>query len=169
MNFCRRCSSPLTLVKDHIYTCTNGHSIFANASPASCLWVVNDKNEVLVAVRERDPGLGLLDAPGGFNDGAETTEHALAREMEEEVGLKPSDYTEPQFLMTALDSYEYAGEKIDVLSNTYWARLIGHPTITPQDDVAEAAFIAINDVDPDNIYFNAVRVSFLKLRELLTN
>jgi ADP-ribose pyrophosphatase YjhB (NUDIX family) len=168
MNFCRRCGSPLTLNEGHIYTCENGHTIFGNAAPASCLWVVNDKNEVLVAVRERDPGIGLLDAPGGFNDGAETTEHALAREMEEEVGLKPTDYTEPQFLMTALDSYEYAGEKIDVLSNTYWARLIGNPTITPQDDVAEATFMAIEDISPDKIYFDAVRKSFLKLRDTLT-
>ncbi len=167
INFCRRCGSPLNLVENHVYHCQNGHTIFNNATPASCLWIVNDKSEVLVAVRERNPGIGQLDTPGGFNDGAETTEQALAREIEEEVGLKPTDYTKPQFLMTALDTYEYGGETTDVLSSTFWARLVGNPTIIPQDDVAEAFFMPIEDVEPEKIYFHAVRESFLKLRNIL--
>jgi ADP-ribose pyrophosphatase YjhB (NUDIX family) len=165
MNFCRRCGTTLRLVNNHVYKCESEHVIFANASPASCLWVVNDKNEVLVAVRAHNPGKGLLDAPGGFCDGAEVFEDGLVREMEEEIGLKPGDYTTPQYLMSALDSYEYGGEIIDVLSNTYWAKIIGNPVINPQDDVAEARFIPINEVDPDKIYFHACRQSFLKLRD----
>jgi NAD+ diphosphatase len=168
MNFCRRCGKSLTRNIDHVYVCTNGHTIFANASPASCLWIINDKSEVLIAVRARDPGAGLLYAPGGFHDGAETIESALAREVAEEVGLQPSDYTEPQFLMSGIDTYEYANEKLDVLTHIFWARLTGDPTIVPRDDVAEATFEAVEKIDPDKIYFDSIRTSFLNLRELLT-
>jgi ADP-ribose pyrophosphatase YjhB (NUDIX family) len=167
MNFCRRCGTPLRNTEGHVYMCENDHIIFANASPTAGLWLVNEKNEVLVAVRARNPGLGLLDAPGGFCDGAEIFEDTITRELEEEVGLKPSDYTIPKYLLSALDTYEYKNEMIDALSNMYYARIIGNPVIKPQDDVAEAHWIPIEDVSPDQLYFNAVREGFLKLKSIL--
>ncbi|TAL15300.1 NUDIX domain-containing protein [Patescibacteria group bacterium] len=165
MNYCRRCGSKLTLVHGHVYKCQNGHTIFNNASPASCLWIINDKKEVLVAIRGREPGLGKLDAPGGFCDGAETFEDSIARELLEELGLTPDNYTKPQYLLSDVNPYRYEGEDLVVLGGAFYARLIGNPVITPQDDVAEARFIAMTDVDPDMIYFNEVRASFLRLRD----
>jgi ADP-ribose pyrophosphatase YjhB (NUDIX family) len=165
MNFCRRCGAKLAHTNNHVFTCEKGHVIFANASPASCLWIINDKKEILVAVRAHEPGKGLLDAPGGFNDGAETFEIGLARELEEEVGLTSNDYTKPEYLLSWLDRYDYKDEKIDVLSNVYWARLIGNPTLDPQDDIGEAYFVPINEVDSEKIYFDAVREGFLALRD----
>jgi NAD+ diphosphatase len=167
MNFCRRCGAEFASAENHVYKCKNGHILFANASPASCAWLVNNKNELLVAVRSQDPGKGLLDAPGGFNDGAETFEDSLARELEEEIGFKPSDYTKPEYLLSSLDKYDYKGERFDIISVVYWARIIGNPTITPQDDIAEAKFMPVQSIDPEKIYFHAVREAFFKLREML--
>lgn len=167
MNFCRRCGTELSLVKGHIYTCKNHHTIFRNASPACGVWIINDKNEILIALRAQEPGKGLIDAPGGFADGAEILEDAIARELKEEVGLSPSDYTTPQFILSAIDPYNYGNETLDVLGCMFYAKLIGNPTITPQDDVAEARFVPIDSVDPEKIYFPAVRASFLKLRTML--
>ncbi len=167
MNFCRRCGTSLTLTQGHVYTCQNGHTIFKNASPASCLWIVDDKNGVLVAERAINPGKGKLDAPGGFNDGAETFEAGIARELEEEIGLSPASYTTPQFLLSQLDPYDYQGENVDVLGVVFWAQLVGNPVITPKDDVAKAYFTAIDNINPDDIYFDAVREGFLRLKEML--
>ena len=164
MNYCRRCGSKLSTDGHHIFTCENGHTLYLNASPASSLWVINDKREVLVAVRAHDPGIGKLDSPGGFNDGAETHEHAIARELEEELGLTPKDYTQPEYLLSGIDNYTYGGEVIQVLSAVYWARLIGNPTIQALDDVAEAKFISIEEVNPSDIYFDAPRAGFIQLR-----
>jgi len=169
MNFCRRCGTPLTHTNGHVYSCQNNHTLFKNASPASCLWLVNDNNEVLIIERAIHPGKDRLDTPGGFNDGAETFEHGLARELEEEVGLSPADYSEPRFLLSALDEYDFQSEKIDVLSGVYWARVIGQPRITPQDDVATAYFTAIDKVNPEEIYFDAVREGFFRLKKILTS
>lgn len=167
MNFCRRCSSSLTLIQGHVYSCPNGHTIFKNASPASCLWIVNNKDKVLIVERAINPGKGKLDAPGGFNDGAETFEAGIARELEEEVGLSTENYTTPQFLLSQLDQYDYQGEKVDVLGVVFWAQLIGDPIITPKDDVAKAYFMDIDNINPDDIYFDAVREGFLRLKEML--
>ncbi len=165
MNYCRRCGAKLAHQGDHIFTCTNGHTLYLNASPAVGVWIVNDKNEVLVAVRAHDPGIGKLDSPGGFNDGVEAAEAAIARELKEEIGLNPDQYTKPTYILTAIDTYPFSGEILKVLGIMYWAKLIGSPTITPNDDVAEARFIPIQDVNPDDIYLDAPRASFIALRD----
>lgn len=165
MNFCRRCGSALTAVNGHTYKCQNGHTLYANASPTTCLWLINDSREVLVVVRSREPGLGKFDAPGGFNDGAETSEEGLAREVREEIGLQPTDYTTPQYLLSALDQYHFGGENVTVIDHTFWARIIGTPKLTPADDVGEAYFVPIDEIDPETIFFDSVRASFIALRD----
>lgn len=169
MHFCRRCGTPLRNTNGHVYTCEKGHTVFANASPASFIWIINDKNEVLVIVRAQEPGLGLLDAPGGFNDGAETYEEGLAREVEEEVGLTPADYSKPQYILTYMDTYNYKEETIDVLSGAFWARTIGTPTVTALDDAAKAYFIPISEIDPKAVYFTGARESLAWLQDHLSS
>jgi len=165
MNYCRRCGAKLTVDHDHVYTCENGHTIYNNAFPASSLWILNDKNEVLVATRAHAPGKGLLDSPGGFNDGAETYEDSVGREILEELGLQSSDYTKPQYILSGVDTYEWADETLKVLTAVYYAKLIGSPSIKALDDVAEIDFMPIDSVDTDMIYFDAPRAGFIALRD----
>ena len=64
------------------------------------LWLVNEEGALLLARRAdhkaQDPGLWGPSVTGKLEQG-ETFEQALAREAEEELGLKPNDYT-PQYL-----------------------------------------------------------------------
>lgn len=167
MNYCRRCGTELTGTTDNIYTCPNGHTIYANASPASGLWIVNDKNEVLVAIRAHEPGRGRYDSPGGFNNDVETYEEGIARELHEELGLSPKDYTKPEYLTSGIDNYAYGGENLSAMTAVFWAQLIGTPDIKPQDDVAEARFIPIASINTSDIYFDAPRTGFIVLKKTL--
>jgi ADP-ribose pyrophosphatase YjhB (NUDIX family) len=165
MHYCRKCGTKLSTADNHIFKCENGHTIYLNADPAAGIWIVNDKNEVLVAVRAHEPGIGKLDTPGGFNDGDETYESSIARELEEELGLLPTDYTKPEYILSGIDSYPYGGETLQVLTAVYWARIVGNPAIQAFDDVAEAKFMPIKDVNPGDIYFDAPRAGFVQLRD----
>lgn len=147
MNFCRRCGQGLNLQKNHIFQCKNGHTLFKNASPATTLILVNNKGEVGLSVRNINPGKGMLDFPGGFCDGAETLEHCLAREIQEECGLSPHDYSPAQYLTSFLDDYNYKGETIKVLTACFWAQIKSGVTITPSDDVAQIVFMAYDNID----------------------
>ncbi len=168
MNFCRRCSSELSQINGHVYKCANGHTLFANPSPAVAIWLVNDKDEVLVAERGINPGIGMLDAPGGFIDGdAETFEQAVAREVEEEVGIAPNQYEQPIFLVSSIDHYEYGNELIPVLSGVYWARLKDTVNVKPQDDVSAARFTPINEINLKEVFFQSARDGLMKLKSLL--
>jgi len=50
--------------------------------------VVNDKNEVLLLLRKRDPEANSWSIPGGSVEFGESLEHAILRELEEEVGVE---------------------------------------------------------------------------------
>jgi ADP-ribose pyrophosphatase YjhB (NUDIX family) len=167
INYCRRCGAHLKQLGHSEYICENNHMIFANSSPSTGLWIVNNKNEVLIAIRSREPGTGRYDSPGGFNLSDETNENSIIRELSEELGLKKEDYTQPQYLFSNVDSYSYGGETVNALCSMYWSRIIGNPTIMASDDVAEAKFIPINDIDPEMIYFEAPRIGFVMLKNIL--
>ncbi len=145
-NFCRRCGGALSQTDGHIFSCANGHTIYANAAPAVGLILLDQDDRILVLERAHDPGEGTLDIPGGFCDGAETAEAAVARETLEEVGIKSSQYTTPQLILTALDYYDFAGETVTVLSITFWAKLIEPVTPVAGDDAASAEFVDIDSV-----------------------
>lgn len=111
--------------------------------------------------------MGKLDSPGGFNDGAETFEDSISRELQEELGLTPNNYTTPQYILSAIDSYGFGSEDLNVLCAVYWARIVGNPKLAPADDVAEARFVPIADINLDDIYFDAPRAGFVALKKLL--
>jgi 8-oxo-dGTP diphosphatase len=53
--------------------------------------IYNDKQEILIALRHKHVHLGgLWEFPGGKIEGQETAEQALIRELQEEIGITPT-------------------------------------------------------------------------------
>ena len=163
MNFCRRCGERLQHHNGPEYICANDHHVYANASPAMALILVNDKNEFLVLERAMDPGKGMLDAPGGFCDGPESLEDTIAREVKEEVGLDPSDYTKPEFLCTQVDPYEFGGEMMPVLGVNFMARTTTDKQPIAGDDAATAVWVPADRLELDKVFFGSVREGFRRV------
>lgn len=68
--------------------CDNcGFEYFMNASSANAAFIVNERGELLVTRRNREPAKGMLDLPGGFADAGETAEEGVVREVMEETDL----------------------------------------------------------------------------------
>lgn len=69
--------------------CSNcGFEYFINPAAAVAAFIVNEKGDLLVVRRDREPAKGMLDLPGGFLDMGESVEEALLREVMEETNLK---------------------------------------------------------------------------------
>ena len=64
-----------------------GFIYYFNPSSATVALILNEKNELLVCRRAKDPAKGTLDLPGVFIDMNETGEEGVAREVLEETGL----------------------------------------------------------------------------------
>lgn len=157
MNFCRRCGTALVNQGGPVYKCAQNHTIFLVAAAAIGLMIVNQKNEVLLLERAIDPGKGKLDIPGGFCDGPESLEEAVAREVEEEVGLAPSDYSKPEYVLSRVDAYDYEGETVPVSSIVYMAKLTTGKQPVAADDAASAEWVPLKELDLDKVYFPAIR------------
>jgi len=159
MNYCRRCGSALSQQAEgsHVFICDQGHPIFANASPAVALLIQNDANEVLLVRRASDPGKGMWDAPGGFCDGTEPAEEAAIREVREEIGLEPEQYTAPELLFTMPNQYAYKDEVLPTLDINFRARVKGTVQPVAADDAASVAWVDLRSLDMDDVAFVTIR------------
>lgn len=163
LNYCRRCGVSLTRVNGVMFRCKNDHVIFRNPSPAVGLFLF-DGDELLLSVRGEEPNKGTLDCFGGFLDGEETFEQALVREMREELGLEPSDYSSPIYLTSATSHYEYSDEQINVVSVIYYARLNTGAVPKAGDDVAAIHRAKLADISADDIGNDDVRAGLIALQ-----
>lgn len=163
MNYCRRCGSKFVGHKEHVYKCGQGHTIYLNSSPAVALLLFNDKGELAVLTRSINPGLGKLDFPGGFCDGTEPVDHAVFREIEEEIGVKPNQYKNMEFVYSGIDAYELDGEDLPVVSIVFKAEAIGEIELKALDDAATAQWLSLGQINRDQIFFPSMKASFDKM------
>lgn len=166
MNFCRRCGARLTHLEKHIYKCEKNHTIFANCSPTVGIFLLTNDGKVALSVRGIQPHKGMLDTFGGFVDGEETLEAAITRELKEELGLDPSDYSEPQFLCTGVGHYPYEGEELSLISTFFWAHLKSTKDLMPADDVADVFIEEIENIDPRRLHDDDIRVGLDQLKQI---
>jgi ADP-ribose pyrophosphatase YjhB (NUDIX family) len=168
-NFCRRCGAQLQNKGGGAYLCANGHHMYYTSDPATGVLLVNQKNEVLLAVRGIDPDKGMYDSPGGFCNGEENFEDAARRELQEELGLAPSDYGPLTLIANGVDMYLYEGELRPIQNMIYWARVTKKLSIHVADDVASAHWEPLADIDLNKFgkNFKAVCLAVERLREQL--
>ena len=88
--FCPKCGSKhFGQNNEKSKKCDNcGFVYYLNPSSATAAFIFNEKGELLVNRRSKEPAKGTLDLPGGFVDYNETGEEGIAREVKEETGLE---------------------------------------------------------------------------------
>ena len=85
--YCPECgSSHFEVNNEKSKKCADcGFVYYFNPSAATVALILNEKNELLVCRRAKEPAKGTLDLPGGFIDMNETGEEGVAREVLEET------------------------------------------------------------------------------------
>ncbi len=93
-SFCPVCGSALEYKQqghETVPMCTNkscGFIFWQNSKPCVTAIISNEKNQILMTVRAREPEKGKLDLPGGFLELGEHPHDGVKREIQEEVGVK---------------------------------------------------------------------------------
>lgn len=165
--YCPKCGKPdLANRNSHEYRCRCGFHYFQNVAAAVAA-LIQCGNDILVATRARDPGKGRLDFPGGFVDPGETLENALRRELAEELGFNCEDIA-CAWLGSAANIYVF--DEITYNTCDAYFHIVVHekPTLTSQDDIAGHAWIALDEIDPDDFAFSSSRQGLRLLRAKLS-
>ena len=144
--FCPACGSdqfnPSTVKSKRCAAC--GFEYFLNAAASTAAFIVNDREELLVGRRAKEPAKGTLDLPGGFVDADETIEEGLARELMEELGCHVRS---ARYLFSLPNRYPYSGMAIPT-ADCYFRVELEEEDIKAGDDMEHVAWIPLSEVDP---------------------
>ena len=143
-----------------------GFVYYANPCSATAAFIVNDRHELLVVRRAKEPAKGTLDLPGGFCDMGETVEEGMRREIKEETGLEVTDI---RYLFSSPNVYMYSGMGVHTLDMDFLVPVHGPlPAVKADDDAAEAHWIPVSEVNPADFGLTSIRnavVRFLAMRQ----
>jgi len=160
--FCPKCGSTRFIENNEkSKRCTDcGFIYYFNSSAAVVAVIENNKGELLVARRAKDPARGTLDLPGGFVDMFETAEEAVKREVEEETGLSVNL---PHYLFSIPNIYLYSGFEVHTVDLFFKCQIKDFNGLKAQDDVSELLFIAKEKLDPGHFGLISIQKAIKKL------
>lgn len=162
--FCPRCgvaraSAPRHAAPFRCEAC--GFLYFFNPSVAVAALILRDDGKALFIRRAKDPAKGRLALVGGFVDAGESAEHALRREVREEVQL---ELDEVQFLSSHPNDYHYQGTTYPVVDFIFVARTLDHDRAAALDDVASVAWLDPHAIDVEDLAFPSMRDAVARFR-----
>lgn len=139
-----------------------GFEYYFNPSAAYVALIINEKGDLLVCRRAKEPAKGTLDLPGGFADCEETGEEGVAREVKEETGL---DVISTHYLFSLPDTYLYSGFLVHTLDNFYVCLVKGFDHLQAQDDAAALFWIPVKELVPEDFGLDSIREGVKKIKE----
>lgn len=166
--YCPKCGSPhFEVNNEKSKRCADcGFVYYFNSSAATVAFILNDKNELLVCRRGKEPAKGTLDLSGGFIDMYETGEEGVAREVLEETGLQVE---EAVYQFSLPNTYLYSGFLVHTLDQFFLCKVKDTSRIKVMDDVAESFWLPLDEVNPEEFGLDSVREGvrrFLKEHKL---
>ena len=139
-----------------------GFTYYGNPSAANVALIINEKNELLVVRRKKDPAKGTLDLPGGFTDMEESGEQGVIREVLEETGLVVS---RAEYLLSLPNLYEYSGMTIHTLDMFFRCNVRDISVLHANDDAEACLWLPVKDIHPEDFGLDSIRqgvTDFLK-------
>ena len=140
-----------------------GFVYYFNPSASTVAVIVNDRDELLVVRRAKEPARGTLDLPGGFCDCHETSEDGVAREVREETGLCVQS---TEFLFTIPNIYPYGGLDIHTIDQFFLCRVGDTAAAAAADDAAEILWLPWAEVRPGEFGLKSISRGVARLLEM---
>lgn len=154
--YCPKCGSKhFDVNNEKSKKCDNcGFVYYQNPSAATAAFILNERGELLVERRGKEPAKGMLDLPGGFVDNDETAEEGIAREVREETGLKT---VTTEYLFSLPNIYMYSGMEIHTLDMFFACRVEEGSQPVAADDASECFWLPVEDIHTEQFGLRSIR------------
>ena len=162
--YCPECGSKhFEIQNDKSKKCDNcGFEYYLNPSASNVALILNDKDELLVSTRKKEPAKGTLDLPGGFADIGETAEEGVVREVKEETGLT---VTATRYLFSLPNVYLYSGFEVQTLDSFFLCQVDDFSPLKAQDDAAALQWIPVEAIHTELFGLRSVRHGLYRFME----
>ena len=157
--FCPSCGTSIPIPEIKSLECSHcGFTYFFNPTIGTAGFIENDRGEVLLIKRGKNPAKGKLAPPGGFADYGESAEEALSREVREETGLEIPRWS---YLTSAVNWYTYKDVTYPVLDFFYSAKAGGDRRLDLCNEETDGArWIPKESIDADALAFPSMQAAF---------
>lgn len=162
--YCPKCGSThFAINNEKSKRCAEcGFTYYFNSSAATVALILNEKNELLVCRRAKEPQKGTLDLPGGFIDMHETAEEGVSREVLEETGLIVQ---QTRYLFSLPNTYLYSDFLVHTLDLFFLCQVSDTTSLEAHDDVCDSFFIAMDKIDAAQFGLDSIRKGIAKLQD----
>ena len=158
---CPKCGNEkIKFINNRYFKCDNCEFVyFHNVATATAAIIVHN-NEILLTVRAKNPEKGKLDLPGGFVNPDETLEQGLSREINEELGLKLTNWL---YFCGLPNTYTFKGITYYTQDCVFINRLVSKPAITiEQSEITDYLWLNMDLLDPSRMAFNSLRTAVVR-------
>lgn len=165
-HYCPRCgSAAFSAHNEKSKKCPDcGFVYYFNSSAAVVAVIENDKGEILIARRAKEPAKGSFDLPGGFIDLHETAEEAVSREIREETGLSVASL---HYLFSLPNIYLYSDFEVHTVDLFFRCKVNDFNGLRADDDVAELLFLSPERIDPADFGLTSIRKGIKKILQIV--
>ncbi|WP_440876577.1 NUDIX hydrolase [Thalassotalea sp. PLHSN55] len=155
-SYCPNCKSKkIDFINKQRFTCQQCSFTYYHNVAASTAAIIAHNEQVLLTVRAKDPGKGMLDLPGGFADPNESLEQALSREINEELNISINHW---QYLCGLSNSYQYKNITYATMDCFFSCQLSEKPTIAIQEsETARFLWVDLHTLDLSKLAFHSSR------------
>ena len=157
-HYCPKCGSQDFEIQNALSRhCANcGFTFYQNPRASTAAFILNGKDELLVALRGKEPAKGTLDLPGGFVDNDENAEQGMVREILEETGLSVST-DDVEYLFSIPNVYRYSGMDIHTLDLFFLCHVDDEAVVKAADDAAELTWVPLKKVYVERFGLRSIR------------
>ncbi len=120
--------------------------------------ILEYEDGIVFIKRNKEPGKGMLDLPGGFVDPNETVENAVKREIKEELNI---DIEKFEYLGSSPNIYEYKDIQYYTCDMFFRSRIEKLPEDYDEREIEELILIKPADIIIEEIAFVSTK-NFLK-------
>ncbi len=140
------------------YLCSACGWEFYQNTAAAVACIIENKGKVLVVERNRDPGKGMYDFPGGFVDPNESAEEAALRELKEELGIEPEIL---RYIGSAPNHYAYKGIDYTTCDIFFVCELNQPNLVMDKSEIASVQWVSPEALDGRKFAFESMRKAIL--------